>query len=313
MKENPSTPKISVIINCFNGEKFLRETLESLFHQTFCDFELVFWDNRSTDQSAKILGQFEDPRTRYFLAPDFTTLGEARNLALRHARGTWTAFLDCDDIWKSTKLAEQMGVVDQDSDPNQIGLVYTRTLCLGGPRDGLEIQPELTSKPLPEGRIIKEYLHRENFIALSSAMMRTQILREIGGIPAHFRQSEDFYIFAKIASRSIVRAVNATLTLYRVHSNNLTITQQYEGYAEQKATIEACIRDLPELGATPSIQAKSARLSVYACWFAIIKKHSLTLAVKHAIKPSLWRFAGALRQEIGTRWTRALKQSKAIP
>ena len=51
-------PKVSVIMNCFDGEKYLEESLQSLFKQTYSNWELIFWDNLSKDNSKKILGKF---------------------------------------------------------------------------------------------------------------------------------------------------------------------------------------------------------------------------------------------------------------
>lgn len=281
--------KISVIMNCYNGERFLEETLQSLFAQTFRDFEVIFWDNQSTDRSAEILRSFSDPRVKYFRAQNFTTLGEARNLAAAKAEGEWIAFLDCDDLWHPEKLFKQMAALDV-PDSGSVGIVYTRTLCLGGPRDGLEIQPYLTGRSLPTGTIIPEYLYSDNFIALSSALIRTSAMRKIGGIPTHFKQAEDFYLFATIAAMNLVLAVNDPLTVYRVHQNNLTKYQQYESYTEQIKTIKECLGIQPRLIQHSAIRRKLGHLSLFAAWSAIKQKRSWTLALHHIFNPSLLAF-----------------------
>lgn len=76
------SPLISIIINCFNGERFLREAIDSVIAQTYSNWELIFWDNQSTDSTANIVRSYHDDRIRYFYAPEHTSLGEARNLAL---------------------------------------------------------------------------------------------------------------------------------------------------------------------------------------------------------------------------------------
>ena len=98
-------PLVSIILNLRNGARFLREALDSMMSQTFQDWELIVWDDRSTDDSAQIVGEYRDPRIRYFLSPDETPLGEARNRAIRQATGEWLAFLDQDDVWLPTKIA----------------------------------------------------------------------------------------------------------------------------------------------------------------------------------------------------------------
>ena len=90
-------PLISVIVNCYNGGKYLQQALESVLAQTYTNWELIFWDNRSTDRSAEIFHRYSDSRLRYFLAPKHTRLYEARNYAIEQARAEFVAFLDVDD------------------------------------------------------------------------------------------------------------------------------------------------------------------------------------------------------------------------
>ena len=57
---------VSVIVNCFNGEKYLSETIESVISQNYTNWELIFWDNISTDLSAEIFNKYNDRRLKYF-------------------------------------------------------------------------------------------------------------------------------------------------------------------------------------------------------------------------------------------------------
>ena len=76
---------VSVIMNCFNGEKYLREAIDSVLAQTYQNWELIFWDNQSTDKSAEIVKSYEDPRIYYFYARHHTLLYEARNYAIEQS------------------------------------------------------------------------------------------------------------------------------------------------------------------------------------------------------------------------------------
>ncbi len=88
---------ISVVMNCYNGERFLRQAIESVIGQGWKNWELIFWDNQSTDRSAEIFRSYHDPRLKYFCARKHTFLSEARSLALKKASGDFYAFLDVDD------------------------------------------------------------------------------------------------------------------------------------------------------------------------------------------------------------------------
>src|SRR5690349_646687 len=99
-------PAVSIIMNVRNGAPWLRQALDSALAQTFADFELIVWDDCSTDASPAIAREYEsrDPRVRYILSPEDTPLGRARHLAIQRATGEWLAFLDQDDVWLPQKL-----------------------------------------------------------------------------------------------------------------------------------------------------------------------------------------------------------------
>ena len=93
-------PLVSIIINCFNGEKYLREALTSILNQSYKNWEVIFWDNQSSDNSKKIFNSFQNERFKYFYADKHTTLYKARNLAINKTNGELLAFIDTDDIWE---------------------------------------------------------------------------------------------------------------------------------------------------------------------------------------------------------------------
>ena len=99
------SPLVSVIMNCYNGEKYLTDSLNSLLSQNYRNWELIFWDNISTDNSKKIFESYNDKRFKYYLAPKHEILYKARNLAIKKTSGDYIAFLDTDDIWSKDKQA----------------------------------------------------------------------------------------------------------------------------------------------------------------------------------------------------------------
>lgn len=95
----------SVIINCFNGEKFLKQAIESVYSQTYLDWEIILWDNASTDKTAQIATSY-DQKLRYFRSEETLPLGAARNRAISQAKGEYLAFLDADDYWYEKKTGK---------------------------------------------------------------------------------------------------------------------------------------------------------------------------------------------------------------
>jgi glycosyltransferase involved in cell wall biosynthesis len=230
-------------MNCYNGERYLREAIESVLGQTFANWEIVFWDNRSTDKSAAVFRGYADPRLRYFLAPEHTALGQARNHAVERAVGEWCAFLDCDDLWLPDKLGRQIALIEEEG--ADLGLVYgqMRVLLdhggrLGRWEKGMRRYATRTRLPrLPEGRIFAELL-KSDFIPLPSAVVRREAYRSVHGIDPSYRYAEDFDLFVKIAQTYKVRAVQDVVCRYRVHGGNSTPALLETGFEESLSVVK---------------------------------------------------------------------------
>ena len=100
-------PLVSILMNCYNGEEYLKEAIDSVINQSYSNWEIIFWDNKSNDHSREIFLKFDDSRLKYFHAEKFTNLSEARNLAIEKANGKLITFLDVDDVWDNNKLLNQ--------------------------------------------------------------------------------------------------------------------------------------------------------------------------------------------------------------
>jgi glycosyltransferase involved in cell wall biosynthesis len=244
-KIDDSGPLVSVIMNCYNCSNYLKESVESVLNQTYKKFEIIFWDNKSSDNSAVIFNSFKDKRLKYYLAQSHTTLGEARNNAVNKATGKWVGFLDCDDIWIPTKLENQVKIIL--SETSNLGLIYGQVKTFFSNNKAIDTywQKKMTKytkeyryKKLPEGYIFNELIF-ENFIPMSSAILRKDIFKEISGINPILRQCEDYDLFLKIASSYRVRAVHDLVALYRVHDQNNTISQKKNEFEETVSLIRA--------------------------------------------------------------------------
>ncbi len=114
------------------------------------------WDDCSTDNSANIIGEYQDRRIRYFLSPEDTPLGKARDSAIHQASGDWLAFLDQDDIWLPRKLEKQLALAEAG-----VGIIYGRTVMFDsrhGNRRDYDYAHEFA--PLPEGDIFASLFRR---------------------------------------------------------------------------------------------------------------------------------------------------------
>ena len=111
---------ISVIINCRNSQKYIKETIDSVINQTYKNFEIIIVNNNSTDNTKNIIFSYSDQRIKYFELNKSISLGAARNIALKESSGEFIAFIDSDDIWDKSKIEQTLKEFQ-----NNIGLVYS--------------------------------------------------------------------------------------------------------------------------------------------------------------------------------------------
>ena len=116
-------PLVSIIVNCYNGEKYLQDAINSIYAQSYQNWEIIFWDNNSNDNSAEIAISF-DKKLRYYKSQSTTPLGKARTQAVSKAKGEYLAFLDCDDLWHTKKIEKQIYEI---LNRNDVGLIYCKT------------------------------------------------------------------------------------------------------------------------------------------------------------------------------------------
>lgn len=101
---------VSIIVNCYNGEKYLKKCLQSIISQTYENWEVIFMDNCSTDNSKKIFQSFNEKKFFYFTSEKLINLSKARNLAISKSNGNYICFLDTDDYWNNNKIYNQIRI-----------------------------------------------------------------------------------------------------------------------------------------------------------------------------------------------------------
>jgi hypothetical protein len=232
-------PLVSVIMNVRNGAATLGEAIDSVLCQSFQDWELIVWDDCSVDDSAKIVSRYLDPRILYFLSPQDTSLGEARNNAMRQAAGDWIAFLDQDDLWLPRKLEEQMALAS-----NDVGLIYGRTIRFYPSGRERDYDHAHEYQCLPEGNIFPLLFTQSCFIAMSSAVFRRSAIEAMGGIPAQVRIIPDYYLYVAVCRRYRARAVQHPVCRYRMHSGSMSHTVALPMHQEVLWLIEYWSGDL---------------------------------------------------------------------
>ncbi|HIP59088.1 MAG TPA: glycosyltransferase [Campylobacterales bacterium] len=216
-------PLVSIVMNCYNSDTYLKEAINSVFEQTYQNWEIIFWDNQSTDQSAQIVKSYNDDRVKYFYAPTHTPLGEARNLAIEKVSGEWVAILDCDDIWDKDKLQASFKLLNSYNQKEEVSLLYSKTVYIDENGETFGFFQEHYS-----GDIHDLLLTKGDFVFISSAIFRTDILNKVGKIDESLHYAEDYDVLLKVTKNQQVLCVDAYHTYYRVHNSSLTSTKVYE-------------------------------------------------------------------------------------
>ncbi|EKT61277.1 glycosyltransferase family 2 protein [Providencia sneebia] len=108
MDSKSNTPLVSVIMPCYNSEKNIQESIDSVLNQEYQNVELIIVDDNSTDSTVNILNNITDPRVSIILSKKNNGAGYSRNIGIEKAKGRFIAFLDSDDIWIKSKLKEQI-------------------------------------------------------------------------------------------------------------------------------------------------------------------------------------------------------------
>ena len=260
---------ISIIIPVYNGEKTIQETLQSVFQQTFKEFEIIIIDDGSQDKTLEILNSIRDPRLKIY---SYQNSGQAtaRNRGIERAKGQYIAFLDADDLWTPDKLERQLKTLQNSP---HAAVVYSWTDYID--ESGKFVQPGRHISV--EGDVYAELL-TTNFVENgSNILVQKQALTEVGGFEASLPPAEDWDLWLRLARRYPFVVVPAPQVLYRVstHSSSSNLAKQE---TQSLRVLDRAFAEAPE--AFQSLKRRSrANLYKYLAWKALEHSSSRRNAV----------------------------------
>ncbi len=231
-------PNVSIIMNCYNGETFLNESIGSVLEQTYTNWELIFWDNQSQDKSSSIFKSFNDKRLKYFYAPEHTTLYKARNLAIENSRGNFIAFLDTDDLWKKNKLELQMKYFINP----EIGLVFSNLWLLKKNKKKI-----YTKKMLDSGRIFNKLIDNYNVGIITTVIRKKFYLKLSKKFDERFSIIGDYDLFLRLSKKCLFKSIQEPLATYRLHENNLSNIKKGKEVEETEVWLKENNLDLSDI------------------------------------------------------------------
>ncbi len=206
--------KISVIVNCHNGEKYLRKCISSILNQIYQNYEIIFFDNFSSDNSKKILQSFKDDRIKYFYSDIKFPLYKARNEAIKKSTGSLIAFLDADDWWENDFLSSK----EKFFEDIKYDYFYSNTLMYYEKRNKFIKYKNFS---LPEGRIY-EFLAKDYFIIISGLIIKKEILEKEKFFNENYNIIGDYDLMMRVSKYTNAKGFDQPLINYRVHEKNFS-------------------------------------------------------------------------------------------
>ena len=208
---------VSVIMNCYNGEKYLREAIESVINQTYTNWEIIFWDNVSTDKSSEIVKSYDDVRIKYFCADENTPLGSARNKAIEKSNGELIAFLDVDDLWLPKKLELQVPLFEKNY---KVGLVYSNAIWFNNSNG--KKKESLKEKNKLRGNCFRKLLTNYLISLSTTIILKKALLEQSEWFDENFHVLEEADLFRRIAYSWELDFIDRSLAKWRIHEQSST-------------------------------------------------------------------------------------------
>lgn len=214
MNDKLNLPLVSFVVNCFNGSAYLKKCLDSILNQTYINWELIFWDNGSTDHSSEIFFSYNDDRFKYFKSEFNVSLGQARNWAINKCTGDYIALLDVDDSWVPEKTSLQIE-----------GILKSNAVLSYG---GMEVIVENANYNyflLPKyksGYIFKENLMQFDINVPTAMIKREALINKKLNFDPEIMASEEYCLFMQLIVNEYVYVINKPIATYLIRKNSLT-------------------------------------------------------------------------------------------
>lgn len=215
------TPKVTIIMPVYNGEKYLRDAIDSILGQSFENFEFVIVNDGSKDRSDEIIKQYKDKRIRYIVHTKNTGLDQTLNEEFKKAQGEYIARMDCDDISFPKRIEKQVDFLDAHPD---FGMIGTQYINMNHDRVMYEVGAQLF-----DNEEIKLGIQSMNAFCHGSVMFRTSFIKENNVEYNHkYSPYEDYELWTRIAQMTKVCNLPEVLYAYMNNPAGMYLTQYKE-------------------------------------------------------------------------------------
>ena len=204
---------ISVIMSVYNGEKYIREAIESIIKQKFKDFEFIIVNDGSQDNSLEIIKSYNDKRIKIINNEKNIGLTKSLNKALKIASGKYIARQDADDISLASRFEEQVSYLDK----------HQKVALLGTSIYRIDNNGKMVGKNIATAKPTINDLFKINHFYHGSVMFKKEIVSQLGGYNEQMRYSQDYEFWLRIANSFEVRNLMQLLYKFRYHGDNIRI------------------------------------------------------------------------------------------
>ena len=216
--------KISVVIPLYNKQNCIRETLNSVFNQSYTDFEVLVVDDGSTDDSLEVVKEFSDKRLRIIEKPN-SGVSATRNVGIAAASNDWIAFLDADDVWTSFHLETLVKLHDRFPNAEVLCSNYEKFSSNENYVDKLEkIEQKMNCF------IVEDYYERllsgKHVIWSSTAVVRKDCFEKVGGFNERLIKGEDLELWGRLFESFTMVQTEFVTAFYRLDPTDGNATKK---------------------------------------------------------------------------------------
>jgi glycosyltransferase involved in cell wall biosynthesis len=243
---------VSVVMCCYNHEKYIAESIESVLNQTYPDLEILITDGGSTDNSPQLIAQYEkkNPRVHATYQTENMGISETLNDGLNRLTGDYICFLDSDDLWLEDKLEKQLRILERDD--SKIVWSEGEVIDSQGTKTGEAVTRRMRVPAKRSGYLFEELL-RELVIFRQSMIFRSDYARKIR-FDSQFRYVNDHRFMVDLAVDHEFLFMPDVLVQYRVHNSNIS-NKDPLGWAKEKVLVRKYF--LQQYGNKMSYRAKA--------------------------------------------------------
>ncbi|MBO5145415.1 MAG: glycosyltransferase [Lachnospiraceae bacterium] len=213
--------RCSVVIAVYNGEKYIKSTLDSIINQNYENMEVIVVDDGSNDGTAMILKDFGE-QIKYFRS-NRVGPGGARNIGIQNSMGEYIAFCDADDLWVSDKLRKQIQFMD-----NNLQVIGCYSDCEYIDQNNCHIEDVDSISKIKDKTFYEKLLLGGNYVCFSSLLIRKVFLERVGGFDEspELIGSEDYDLLIRLAKEGEIRRVYDRLIQYRKYRGSLSSSNE---------------------------------------------------------------------------------------